>query len=550
MNGVDFIDNARMPASSRRALVVLVSGIAACRSASPAAVSSVINLRVTLDHADTAEIVERDAVVPIEDSLVGLAGMTHVDAVSVAGTALVRASFSLGGEAALAAVRPRLTTASVPEGASVAVVPDAPATMRIEARSDTLPMIQVRELLESVLIVGLERLPGIVDARICGIGRPEITVLVDPVALAGLGLRIADVESALGSAPAFETVDALRAFVVVQVNGSPVRLGDLAAIVDSERPTDCWVLAADGSRRVEVTMRARDHAALVEAMRRLPALQAEMPQGISLEIDLDPAVRTAALPSLSDEEARRALGLVAHALPQLPGLTMRIDRSGASLPVLPDEVEIELPASSANPQTWTTIGNAIGQLTLASLHDPRAEVALTLSGDDPAALSAAADNVLAAARKLPAVGASGITGTQVSPQLEIVLDRPAMARLGLDVDEADKAIAIMREGRTVAHIQTGSSTSDVVLRIRPEKERDDPEILRNVLVGHPLVPLSTIASFTQRSRPVTLLRHDGKRAVKVWFTPGAEVDSGWRAELVRTVKGVPLPAGVSAEWTP
>ena len=61
------------------------------------------------------------------------------------------------------------------------------------ARSATLPLTRINELLDSFLAQQIGQMPGVAQAQIGGDRRPAIRIQIDPVRLAALGLTLEEV---------------------------------------------------------------------------------------------------------------------------------------------------------------------------------------------------------------------------------------------------------------------------------------------------------------------------------------------------------------------
>jgi heavy metal efflux system protein len=81
------------------------------------------------------------------------------------------------------------------------------------------------------------------------------------------------------------------------------------------------------------------------------------------------------------------------------------------------------------------------------------------------------------------------------PQLQIKLDRSALARYGLDIDTVQDTIEIAMSGRIVSQLWQNERPVPIRLRL-PEKERNDSEKIGNLNVVSPSetrIPLRDLA---------------------------------------------------------
>jgi len=109
----------------------------------------------------------------------------------------------------------------------------------------------------------------------------------------------------------------------------------------------------------------------------------------------------------------------------------------------------------------------------------RSDVAVKIFGDNMATLEevgASVESIFAAVRGAADVKIEQTTGL---PVLTVQLDRPAMARLGLNVVDVQDVIAIATGGRTAGQVYEGDRRFDIVVRL-PEAIRTDIESLKRL----------------------------------------------------------------------
>ena len=120
--------------------------------------------------------------------------------------------------------------------------------------SDTLPLSKVEDLADTTLAQKISQLPGVGLVSISGGQRPAVRIQANPSALASYGLSLEDLRVALGQANVDQakgnldgprqsftigandqllSSDGYRPLIVAYRNGAPVRLTDVATIVDS-----------------------------------------------------------------------------------------------------------------------------------------------------------------------------------------------------------------------------------------------------------------------------------------------------------------------------
>ena len=199
--------------------------------------------------------------------------------------------------------------------------------LTLSASSATLPLAQVSDFADSVLAQKISQVSGVGLVTIGGGQKPAVRVQVDPVALAGTGLTLEEVRLAIAAANvnqpkgnlagprqdwALATNDQLadaasfRPLIIAYRNGAPVRLGDVANVVDGVENAQLagWashreLVIEDGARQ---EVRELKRAVLLNVQRQpganiievtdaikalLPRLRASMPQAIDVEIVAD-----------------------------------------------------------------------------------------------------------------------------------------------------------------------------------------------------------------------------------------------------------------------
>ncbi|MDB4945775.1 MAG: Cobalt-zinc-cadmium resistance protein CzcA [Labilithrix sp.] len=184
---------------------------------------------------------------------------------------------------------------------------DAPVlTLSVSSRS--LPLTQVNDTADSVLAQKIAQVSGVGLVTLNGSQKPAVRVQVDPAALAGTGLSIEDVRTAIVAANVNQpkgnidgprqdytiaTNDQLanakgfRPVVVAYRNGSPVRLTDVADVVDGVE-NDQLAAWAGEQRAIILNVQRQPGANVIQVAdgvkALLPQLQASLPQSIEVKI--------------------------------------------------------------------------------------------------------------------------------------------------------------------------------------------------------------------------------------------------------------------------
>ena len=190
---------------------------------------------------------------------------------------------------------------------------DAPV-LTLAITSPSLPVIRIHDLVENRLAPKLSQVPGVGLVSIAGGRRPAVRIQANPSALAGVGLSLEDVRTTINAANVNQakgsfdgaarasTIDAndqlktaaeYASLIITYKNGSPVRLSDVAQIVDDAENTRlaAWANAMPG---VILNIQRQPGANVIETVDRikalLPQLQSTLPASIDVQVLTDRTV--------------------------------------------------------------------------------------------------------------------------------------------------------------------------------------------------------------------------------------------------------------------
>ncbi|MGQ3231357.1 MAG: efflux RND transporter permease subunit, partial [Blastomonas fulva] len=177
----------------------------------------------------------------------------------------------------------------------------------------------------------------------------------------------------------------------------------------------------------------------------------------------------------------------------------------------------------------------------------RSDVAIRIYGDDLEELATAADAVLGVVGSIE--GSEDAQAEQVTglPFLQVLADRAALSRLGLNVADVQAVVSAATGGTPAGQIFDGDRRFNIVVRL-PETLRQNPDVLARLPIQLPggagSVPLSEVAVIERTTGPNQISREDGKRrAVVTTNVRGRDLGS-FIAELQQRVGAeVDLPAG-------
>jgi cobalt-zinc-cadmium resistance protein CzcA len=287
-------------------------------------------------------------------------------------------------------------------------------------------------------------------------------------------------------------------------------------------------------------------------------------------------LRLTMAPSISLEESKRVTMLVERRLmsvPEVSGVVTRIGRGevGAHAdPVNSAEMYVLLEPED----TWRArtqdgleeliregVGRVPGVLTNFTqpiamtvdelLEGVRAELAIKLYGDDLDRLADTAADIARVVRAVP--GAADVQVDQVSgtPQLVVRVDRKAVARHGMNVQDVQETIRAAVGGEVAGQIFEGVRRFDIFVRFA-EAYRSDREAIANVLVPGPggvRVPLSDLAEIEELVGPRQITRENNQRFVTIQCNVLGRDIGSFVEEAGRTIeRDVDLPAGYFVTW--
>ncbi len=187
---------------------------------------------------------------------------------------------------------------------------DAPI-LTLALSSDSLPLSKVEDLADTSLAQKISQLPGVGLVSISGGQKPAVRIQANPTALASYGLSLEDLRAALvqanvdqakgvidGSRQSYTigandqlfTGDQYRPIVIAYHNGAPVRIGDVANIIDGTENT--WLAAwMNETPAVIVNIQRQPGANIISVVDRikklLPQLQAGLPAAVKVQILTD-----------------------------------------------------------------------------------------------------------------------------------------------------------------------------------------------------------------------------------------------------------------------
>jgi multidrug efflux pump subunit AcrB len=166
-------------------------------------------------------------------------------------------------------------------------------------------------------------------------------------------------------------------------------------------------------------------------------------------------------------------------------------------------------------------------------------VQFRVHGADPAALRAAADQVMAVMRATPGTRDVSLSWGERAPTLRLELDRARVAELGLSPAQVASSLQLLLTGVTATQHREGNRLVDVVLRA-PAAERLTTETLADLSLATPAgpVPLSQVARLVPEAEEPILFRRNREAYVTI------------RADVADGLQGPDVSAQVAARLAP
>jgi cobalt-zinc-cadmium resistance protein CzcA len=181
----------------------------------------------------------------------------------------------------------------------------------------------------------------------------------------------------------------------------------------------------------------------------------------------------------------------------------------------------------------------------------KSDVAVKIYGEDLEELNQIGADILSVAQKLQGTDNSYLEQPIGQPYLNIKIDRNAVAKYGINVDDVQRVIELGIGGYTGGQVFEGQKRFDIVLRF-PEHIRDKFEKIKNAPVALPtggFIALKDVAEVIPEEGPREIVRENGWRRVVVSINL-KDIDIGtYVANLQKAVKAdLDIPAGYFLEY--
>lgn len=179
-------------------------------------------------------------------------------------------------------------------------------------------------------------------------------------------------------------------------------------------------------------------------------------------------------------------------------------------------------------------------------------------GPDMETLQKIGGQIMAQMRKTRGITDLGVSNPLGQPTVQIVVDRVAAARYGLDPDDVNTVIEAAVGGQQAGDLYEKGTDRHfpIVVRLQPE-QRDSLEAIRRITIAAPApdgqgtipVPLGEVAKVKLTSGASFIYREHQERYVPIKFSVRDRDLGGAIGEAQeRIAKNVVLPAGYHLEW--
>jgi multidrug efflux pump len=316
----------RPVATSLLMLAILLAGIIAYRvlpiSALPQVDYPTIQI-VTLYPGASPDVTTSSITAPLERQFGQMPGLKQMSSTSSGGASVITLQFDL--DLSLDVAEQEVQAAINASGSFLpADLPNPPIynkvnpadtpIMTLALTSSTMPLPKIEDLADTRLATKLSQLPGVGLVSVSGGQRPAVRIQANPTALAAYGLSLDDVRTAISNANTnqakgsfdgptrastidandqLKSADEYKSMVVAYRNGSPVRLTDVADVIDGAENNRlaAW---ANELPAIIVNIQRQPGANVIEVVDRikqlLPQLQASLPAAVDVAVLTDRTV--------------------------------------------------------------------------------------------------------------------------------------------------------------------------------------------------------------------------------------------------------------------
>jgi len=204
------------------------------------------------------------------------------------------------------------------------------------------------------------------------------------------------------------------------------------------------------------------------------------------------------------------------------------------------------------PGTELTVSQVIEDNVNEAVSGVKSELSVKIFGHDPVKLQGLADRAAEVLRQVP--GAADVAAERLAgqPQVQIVVDRQAVARSGLTVDDVQSVIETALGGGVASHVLEGERTFNLVVKMSPLAVSDLDAIRALPVVGPngEKFTLGSLARVDVAPGFARIYREENARRIAVKLSVsgrdlGSLVEEGQR----KVAAALRLPPGYRMVWT-
>ncbi len=182
----------------------------------------------------------------------------------------------------------------------------------------------------------------------------------------------------------------------------------------------------------------------------------------------------------------------------------------------------------------------------------KSPIGVKVAGNDLAEIDQVAQHIAQVAKTIPGISSALAEQLNGGRYLDIQLDRPALARYGLSITQAQSVVSSLIGGENIGETVEGRARFPISVRY-PREWRDSLEKLRNLPIITPLgsqITLGTIATIVINDGP-TMLKSENARPSGWVYIDVHERDLASTVTALRKAvsTNVKLPSGVSLSYS-
>ena len=181
----------------------------------------------------------------------------------------------------------------------------------------------------------------------------------------------------------------------------------------------------------------------------------------------------------------------------------------------------------------------------------KADVAVKIFGPDAAVLERLGVEVLRVIEEVPGAADAQVEVLSGAAQLEVRIDRDALARYGLHVGDVQELVETAVAGRQATELLEGARRFPVVLRFPPESRADAAALASLPIVGPggERVPLGRVAEIVATPTAEAINHENGERRLVVQNNVRGRDIGSFVSEAERRIgERVTLPSGYYLTW--